>query len=433
MKILRLAILINILILLSIQLSNAQTFYRTGNTEDVVTTPVQGIVLAGGAGDNDDAMKWFLQRANGGDIVVLRASGADGYNEYFFSDLGITVNSVTTIVITTAEQADDDTVEQTILNAEALFIAGGDQWNYVSKWKNTKLLDALDFLINDKGITIAGTSAGMAVLGEVVFTAEFGIVWSSEALENPYNYRIKLDKDFLKVPYLENTVTDTHYNRPQSDGIDRKPRHFTFLARMIQDWALDAKGIAANEYTAIAVDENGLARVFGEAEFDDYAYFLQKFGGDPEVCTSVNPLTWNRDGKAVKVYRVKGNEEGSNTFNLSDWETGDGGVWSYWFVDDGEFFEEDAPVGIADLDSSSDGFVIYPNPSKNIINADLNTLSGNVTVRVLSLDGQVIRELTATINEPATISINIEQLKAGVYLLQVSTKETTLTKKWIKL
>jgi cyanophycinase-like exopeptidase len=432
MKILRLSILVNILILLSIQLSNAQTFYRTGNTEDVVTTPVQGIVLAGGAGDNDDAMKWFLQRANGGDIVVLRASGEDAYNEYFYSDLGVTVNSVTTIVITSAEQADDETVEQIVMNAEALFIAGGNQWNYVRNWKNTKLMTALDYLINDKGITIGGTSAGMAVLGEVVFTAEFGTVWSSQALENPYNYRIKLDKDFLKVPYLENTVTDTHYNRPQSDGIDRKPRHFTFLARMIKDWAFDAKGIAANEYTAIAVDGNGIARVFGEAAFSDYAYFLRKFGGDPEVCTSVNPLTWDRDGKAVKVYRVKGNEEGSNTFDLSDWETGIGGEWFYWFVDDGEFFEEDAPVGIANLDAN-DSFIIYPNPVQNILNADINALFGPVTVRVLSLDGQIIREVVAVINEPATISISIEQLNAGVYLLQVANKEITLTKKWIKL
>jgi hypothetical protein len=43
-------------------------------------------------------MKWFLQRANGGDILVLRTTGSNGYNSYLYSGLGVTVNSVETIV-----------------------------------------------------------------------------------------------------------------------------------------------------------------------------------------------------------------------------------------------------------------------------------------------------------------------------------------------
>ena len=41
----------------------------------------------GGASEDDNAMKWFLERANGGDVLVLRATGADGYNDYLFSSL----------------------------------------------------------------------------------------------------------------------------------------------------------------------------------------------------------------------------------------------------------------------------------------------------------------------------------------------------------
>jgi hypothetical protein len=36
----------------------------------------------GGASEDDNAMKWFLQRANGEDIIILRTSGSDGYNAY---------------------------------------------------------------------------------------------------------------------------------------------------------------------------------------------------------------------------------------------------------------------------------------------------------------------------------------------------------------
>lgn len=41
----------------------------------------------GGATEHDKAMRWFLREANEGDIVVLRASGIDGYNDYFYSEL----------------------------------------------------------------------------------------------------------------------------------------------------------------------------------------------------------------------------------------------------------------------------------------------------------------------------------------------------------
>ena len=53
----------------------------------------------GGATEDDNAMIWFLERSNGGDILVLRTSGSDGYNNYLFSELGVNVNSVETIVL----------------------------------------------------------------------------------------------------------------------------------------------------------------------------------------------------------------------------------------------------------------------------------------------------------------------------------------------
>ena len=43
---------------------------------DVITAPLKGTVLMGGATENDNAMRWF--RDAGGDIVVLRTTGDDG-------------------------------------------------------------------------------------------------------------------------------------------------------------------------------------------------------------------------------------------------------------------------------------------------------------------------------------------------------------------
>ncbi len=79
------------------------TSFFTGDTTDVVTDHQFGIVLAGGGLDNDKAMQWMLMRAQGGDVVVLRATQSDGYNDYFFSELGVTVNSVETILFNSAD------------------------------------------------------------------------------------------------------------------------------------------------------------------------------------------------------------------------------------------------------------------------------------------------------------------------------------------
>ena len=64
-------------------MGQSYTSWILGDTIDVVTNDRQpGVVLAGGG--MDDAMRWMLQRADGGDVVVIRASGEDLYNKYFF-------------------------------------------------------------------------------------------------------------------------------------------------------------------------------------------------------------------------------------------------------------------------------------------------------------------------------------------------------------
>ena len=44
----------------------------------------------------------------------------------------------------------------------------------------------------------------------------------------------------------------------------------------------------------------------------------------PENCTINQPLNWNLGGNAVKVYTIKGNLSGSNSFDLNTWESGTG-------------------------------------------------------------------------------------------------------------
>ncbi len=225
---------------------NAQgyTSYFTGNTTNITTNPEFGVCLMGGASEHDEAMKWLLQKANGGDVVVLRSSGSNGYNNYLYSGLGVTVNSVETLVITSVAGATNPYVLDKVANAEMIWFAGGDQWNYVSFFKDNALEDLLNQHINVKNAPIGGTSAGMAILSGKYFNAQNGSVTSSQAMNNPYHPNVTLGyDDFLSVPFLDDVITDTHYDNP-----DRRGRQSTFIARFKNDFDMNIKGIAANEY-----------------------------------------------------------------------------------------------------------------------------------------------------------------------------------------
>jgi cyanophycinase len=259
----------------------------------------------GGGTDVDAAFVWMINKSGGGDFVVIRATGTDAYNPYIF-ELG-TVDSVETVIIKSRAAASDPFVVDKIRNAEALFIAGGDQFNYVSYWKGTPVEDAIHYLVT-RNVPIGGTSAGLAVMGQFLFSAANGTIDSPAALGNPYNNKVALDRDFLVLPNMGGIITDSHFVTR-----DRMGRLVTFLARIVKDgWAGSAKGIGIDEMTAIAVEANGTATVLGSGA----AYFLRTPGA-PEVCQAKKALTYRN----LSVYRVSG----SATFNFSTW-TGNGGT-----------------------------------------------------------------------------------------------------------
>ena len=307
------------------------TTWLTGSADDVTTTTTPGTLLAGGGTDVDEAMRWLLKKSGGGDVVVLRASGSDGYNTYLYSTLGETVNSVETILLNSAEWVNDAAVAQKIRNAEALFIAGGDQSDYVSYWKDSKVKEAINYLINTKKIPVGGTSAGCAILGQVYYPALKESLTTAEALSNPYHPNLMLGRDdFVTAPFLANTITDTHFAERNRQG-----RLVAFLARMRTDWNLTTgRGIGVGEKTAVGIEPTGIARVFGTG----IAYFATPFGSDlPEQCVAGKPLNWLANRKAIQVIEVQGTPQGTGTFTLATWVAPTGSQIKYWFVEGGVF------------------------------------------------------------------------------------------------
>jgi cyanophycinase len=249
----------------------------------------------------------MCQKANGGDFLVIRSTETADYNPYIYG-LCPGINSVSTLKIYSRKGALDPFVKRAILDAEALFIAGGNQADYVNYWQGTPVNDAVNTLAAN-GVPIGGTSAGNAILAQFAFSAIINTVTSQQALANPYNPLITIDDGFLSLsPLTANTITDDHFVTRGRMG-----RLITFLARIIQDKsARQVSGIALDEQTAFLMEPDGSGSVVGVST----VYFLRS-PGKPEVCKDHTPLTYD----SVSVYRISAGE----TFNVSNW-TGNGGT-----------------------------------------------------------------------------------------------------------
>jgi len=96
--------------------------------------------MQGGGDDVDENYVRMGAKSGGGDFVVLRASDPEGYNDYIHKLCNC--DSVETIVFENRNAASDPFVLDKIKNAEAVFIAGGDQAKYVRFWQGTPVEEA---------------------------------------------------------------------------------------------------------------------------------------------------------------------------------------------------------------------------------------------------------------------------------------------------
>lgn len=286
--------------------------FIVGNPDDVITSTSGLLVLQGGGTDIEENFVRMGARAGGGDFVVIRASGTDAYNPFIYELCSC--DSVETIIFKNRQASFDPFVLERIRNAEALWIAGGDQSNYVDYWRSTPVEDAIHEVAN-KPAPVGGTSAGMAIMSEFVYSAmSSSSLTSAEGLANPFHRDLTLDRDFLALPWLDGIITDQHLQER-----DRIGRTVAFLARLVKDgWTSDGKAIAADRETALHVDPaDGTSEVLSHGNHTTpFVYFLRT-PGPPEVCEPKTPLTYRN----ISVYRVGP----GGTFHLGSW-SGQGGI-----------------------------------------------------------------------------------------------------------
>jgi beta-aspartyl-peptidase (threonine type) len=215
-----------------------------------------GLLLMGGGREIEAAFQWFAAQAGHGHIVIIRASGDDQLQDWIYRDVG-GVASVQTLIFHSRAPASDPRVLGILRHADGIFIAGGDQANYVRFWKGTPLNDVLNAHVR-AGKPIGGTSAGLAILGQWGYGAlDGGSITSPEALGNPAGPAVTLVDHFITLPLLEGTITDTHFMQRERLG-----RLLAFVARIAKDHHTAAvTGLGVDQDSALLVEPDGSARL----------------------------------------------------------------------------------------------------------------------------------------------------------------------------
>ena len=250
--------------------------YRTyviGDESAPTPDPViGGLLLNGGGGWPYDAFRWFTEHAGHGHLVVLRASEGAELQDRFYNDIK-GLKSVRTFVFTDRSGASDPRLVAAVQAADAIFVGGGDQSNYVRMWRGTPLNAAIDAHIA-AGKPFGGTSAGLAIQGAWLYGCMDSIsLTSPHAMADPLGKSVTIEGDFLHAELLEHILTDSHF-----DARARLGRLFTFLARA---HTLDPQrmlaGLGVDEASALTVEADGTA-TFHARTAGKYAWLVQPRG-----------------------------------------------------------------------------------------------------------------------------------------------------------
>jgi cyanophycinase len=210
------------------------------------------LVIVGGEQTND-IVKKYVELAGGCDAKIIVIPNAGSEPKYWsevqvkeFTDLGAQAD----YLLFTRQTADDEVNLKKMDWANAVFFLGGDQSDLARDMLGTKLLDKVFGIYNNGGL-VGGSSAGAAIMSEVMITGNELINKDSTVsfvTIQRGNVEVKTGFGFLK-----NAIVDQHF-------LKRK-RHNRTIASLIEHPNLF--GIAIDESTAIIVYPDETFEVYG--------------------------------------------------------------------------------------------------------------------------------------------------------------------------
>lgn len=257
-------------------------------------SPAQGkLLLIGGGSERNGEYSWSTpayrwavdQSANRKVAIIYYNSFNDELKNYFLSQCQ--AKAVAKFELSNRALADRQDTYDSLMRYDVFFFRGGDQLQYYNLFKGTLTEQAVMDKFSQGGV-VCGTSAGMAILGESDFIAANGTAYPDEVLMNPFDPVITLRHDCMNL--LDGFLLDTHFTQRGRFG-----RLIGFLANQYLGQNEKYTGIGVDDLTALAVDSQLMARVFGTGaahiyrltETEPFAYSEGRLSAPPIAVSQV--------------------------------------------------------------------------------------------------------------------------------------------------
>lgn len=217
--------------------------------------PQGSVLLVGGGTENygdwsDKPYKWFVEHAPNRKIIVMHYADTTGwFNGYFNSLSPCTVSNR---AVTSIAAANDSSLYRFIIQHDGIFLRGGDQAQYYSKWKNTLVHRAIEEVFRRGGV-VGGTSAGEMVLGSAAYLS--GNSDTGSLLRNPVQ-SITIVDDFINI--LSGVLAESHTN--ERGRIGRLP---VFMASYKKNTGREITGIGVDVNSALCIGPDGIGEAMG--------------------------------------------------------------------------------------------------------------------------------------------------------------------------
>ena len=210
------------------------------------------LVIVGGAEDrlkDKVILRRFLELSDGvnGNVLILTAASSDqaaswaGY-EQVFREMGATNTSHLPIYSVDDANA-PDTINR-ILNADGLFITGGDQRRLMERLAGTGAAHALHIAFHVRSCCIGGTSAGAAVMSQVMLA-------EGDTPQLPEKDAAVLG---VGLGFVSNAIIDQHFSQRRRFG-----RLMSALAQRS-----DLLSVGIDEDTALLIERGRGIEVIGK-------------------------------------------------------------------------------------------------------------------------------------------------------------------------
>ncbi len=239
---------------------------RYGSIHDFNVTTQTIFTLLGGGKNEAIGLSNFIAAARGGDLLIV--SGKDRLEHRYIFDFNRLaqqsnhkLNSISVVSFLNRTAAEKKNVLALLEKADAIFFTGGDQSKYIDRIKGSSFHKKLISKVQS-GLPVSGTSAGLAIMGEFIFSAQRGGVSSRYVLQNPLSEAISIEHDFFYHPFLSGIITDTHFSERQREG-----RLLGFMYKTLMNFNLKSiLGIGIDEQTSLTINPDKTIIAFGKGD-----------------------------------------------------------------------------------------------------------------------------------------------------------------------